>query len=49
MCGFCNVWVSVCVGFVMRGCVYVWVSVRGLSRKYPAILNISRTGRVTLM
>ena len=25
MCGFCNVWVSVCVGFVMCGCVYVWV------------------------
>jgi len=23
MCGFCDVWV--CVGFVMRGCVYVWV------------------------
>jgi len=20
MCGFCNVWVCVCVGFVMRGC-----------------------------
>ena len=35
MCGFCNVWVCVCVGFVMcgcvcvgfvmYGCVYVWV------------------------
>jgi len=35
MCGFCNVWVSVCVGFVMCGLcmcgfcnvwvVYVWV------------------------
>jgi hypothetical protein len=25
MCGFCNVWVCVCVGFVMSGCVYVWV------------------------
>ena len=23
MCGFCDVWVSVCVGFVMCGCVYV--------------------------
>jgi hypothetical protein len=23
--GFCNVWVCVCVGFVMCGCVYVWV------------------------
>ena len=23
MCGFCNVWVCVCVGFVMCGCVYV--------------------------
>jgi len=23
--GFCNVWVWVCVGFVMCGCVYVWV------------------------
>jgi len=27
MCGFCNVWVCVCVGFVMCGCVYVWVCV----------------------
>ena len=36
VCGFCNVWVCVCVGFVMCGfcvcvgfvmcgCVYVWV------------------------
>jgi len=36
MCGFCNVWVCVCVGFVMCvvcvcvsfetcACVYVWV------------------------
>jgi len=25
MCVFCNVWVCVCVGFVMCGCVYVWV------------------------
>jgi len=31
MCEFCNVWVCVCVGFVkcggfvMCGCVYVWV------------------------
>jgi len=25
MYGFCNVWVCVCVGFVMCGCVYVWV------------------------
>jgi hypothetical protein len=24
-CGFCNVLVCVCVGFVMRWCVYVWV------------------------
>ena len=24
MCGVCNVWVSVCVGFVMCGYVYVW-------------------------
>ena len=23
MCGFCNVWVCVCVGFVMCGCVCV--------------------------
>ena len=22
MCGFCNVWVCVCVGSVMCGCVY---------------------------
>jgi len=35
MCGFCNVWLCVCVGFIMCGCVclgfvmcgclYVWV------------------------
>jgi len=30
MCGFCNVWVCVCMGFVcvsfvMCECVYVWV------------------------
>ena len=24
MCGFCNVWVCVCVGFVMCECMYVW-------------------------
>jgi len=24
MCGFCNVWVCFCVGFVMCGRVYVW-------------------------
>ena len=23
MCGFCNVWVCVCLGFVMCGCVRV--------------------------
>ena len=22
MCGFYNVWLCVCVGFVMRGCVF---------------------------
>jgi hypothetical protein len=27
VCGFCNVWVCVCVGFVMCGCVYVCVCV----------------------
>jgi hypothetical protein len=28
MCGFCNVWVCVCVGvLIMCGCVYVWVCV----------------------
>ena len=29
MCGFCNVWVCVCVGFVMCGCglFNVWVFV----------------------
>ena len=27
MCGFCNVWVCICVGFVMCGCVYEWVCV----------------------
>ena len=25
MCGFCNVWACVCVGFVKCGCVYAWV------------------------
>ena len=27
MCGFCNVWVCVCmyVGFVMCGCACIWV------------------------
>ena len=25
MCGFCNVWVCVCVGFVMCVCAYVWI------------------------
>ena len=25
MCGFCNVWVCVCLGFVMCGCLFVWV------------------------
>jgi len=25
VCGFCNVWVCVCVGFVMCGCVGVCV------------------------
>ena len=25
MSGFCNVWVCVREGFVMCGCVYVWV------------------------
>ena len=25
MCGFCNVWESVCVGFVICWCMYVWV------------------------
>ena len=29
--------------------VYIRVYIRGLSGKYPAILNISRTGRVALM
>ena len=27
MCGFCNVWLGVCVGFVMYGCVYECVGV----------------------
>jgi len=27
MCGFCNLRVCVCVGFVMWRCVYVWVYV----------------------
>jgi hypothetical protein len=25
MCGFCNVLICVCMGFVMCGDVYVWV------------------------
>jgi len=25
MCGFCNVWVCVCVDFVMIGSMYLWV------------------------
>jgi len=25
MCGFCNVCLWICVGFVMYGCVHVWV------------------------
>jgi len=25
MYGFCNVWVCVCIGFVVCGCAYVWV------------------------
>jgi len=27
MCGFCNVWVCVCVGFVMCGCFDNYVGV----------------------
>jgi hypothetical protein len=27
MCGFCNVWVCVCMGFVMCGCVLLCVGV----------------------
>jgi len=30
MCGFCNVWVRLCVGFVMCGCVCVWVLCLGV-------------------
>ena len=26
---FCNVWLCVCVGFIMTGYVYVWVCVYG--------------------
>jgi len=25
ICGFCDVWVNVCVAFVICHCVYVWV------------------------
>ena len=25
VCGFCNVWVCVSIGFLMCGCVCVWV------------------------
>ena len=25
MCGFCNVWVYVCLGFLICGSVYVWI------------------------
>jgi len=31
MCGFCNVWVCVCVGFVMCGCVCVGFVMCGCS------------------
>jgi len=27
MCGFCNVSVCVCVGFILSECLYVWVFV----------------------
>jgi hypothetical protein len=33
----------------LNGCLNVRKNIRGLSGKYPAIFNISRTGRVTLM
>ena len=36
-------------GLVGSGTPYICVHIRGLSGKYPAILNISRTGRVALM
>ena len=29
MCGFCNVWVCLCVGFVMCGCVCVGFAMCG--------------------
>ena len=29
MCGFCNVWVCVCVDFVMCGCVCVDFAISG--------------------
>ena len=25
ICRFCNLWLCECAGFVMCGCVYVWV------------------------
>ena len=25
MCGFCKVWMCICVDFVKCGCVYVWI------------------------
>ena len=40
MCGFCYVWVCVCVGFVMCGCVYVWVCIiHPLSLRIPSSLH----------
>ena len=35
MCGFCNVWVCVCMGFVMCGCV--WVCVCGLCNVWVCV------------
>ena len=52
MCGFCNVWVCVCMGFVMFGCVCggfsnVWVCVSaGFVMCVGAFVGFVMCGRV---
>jgi len=37
MYGVCNVWVCVCMGFVMCGCVYVWVCMYGFCNVWMCV------------
>jgi hypothetical protein len=37
MCGFCNVWVCVCVGFVMCGCMCVLVCMCGFCNVWVCV------------